>query len=117
LRLELSFSDAGHTYSQSLYFEIIVGTNRLPVTRSPAPLYPSILTAAPNPARGRISFSTALVTAAGRLDIFSPDGSRLATANVTGPYTWDCSKVPAGVYFCRVTAAGNSVTTSVSVVH
>jgi hypothetical protein len=113
LRLELNFSDAGHAYTQLVCFEIIIGTNRLPAPKSPAPVYPSILTATPNPARGRVNLSTA----AGRLDIFSPDGSRLATANVSGPYTWDCSKAPAGVYFCRVTAASNTVTTSVSVVH
>jgi hypothetical protein len=117
LRLELSFSDAGHTYVQPVDFEIAIGTNRFPVTRSPAPIYPSGLTATPNPARDRVNFSTALVTAAGRLDVFSPDGSRVATAAVSDPYTWNCSHVPPGVYFCRLTAAGNSVTTRVSVVH
>lgn len=117
LRLELSFSDAGHTYTQPVDFEMTIGTNRIPVTKSPAPLYPSGLTAAPNPARGRVNFSTAPVTAAARLDIFSPDGSRLATTKVFGPYNWNCSRVPAGVYFCRLAAAGNTVTTRVSVVH
>ena len=117
LRLELAFTDAGHRYTQSANFEVTIGTNRFPVTRSPAPLYPSRLTAAPNPARGRVSLSTAPVTAVGRLSIFSTDGSRLASMNVSGPYTWDCSKVPAGTYFCRLAAAGNSVTTRVSVLH
>jgi hypothetical protein len=117
LRLELRFDDAGRTYVQPVDFEIAIGTNRFPVTRSPAPIYPSGLTAAPNPARGRVNFSTAPVTAAGRLDIFSPDGSRVATAAVSDPYAWDCGHVPPGVYFCRLVAAGNTVTTRVSVVH
>jgi hypothetical protein len=117
LRLELSFSNAGHTFTQSLDFEITIGTNRAPVTRSPAIPYPSNLTATPNPARDRISFNTAPVTAPGRLSIFSPSGSRLASINVSGPYVWDCSRVPAGIYFCRLAAVGSSVTTRVSVLH
>ncbi len=117
LRLELNFDDAGHTLTQSLDFEITIGTNRTPVTRSPAPPYPSNLTATPNPARDRVSFNTAPVTAPGRLSIFSPNGSRLASVNVPGPYVWDCSRTPAGTYFCRLAAAGSSVTTRVSVLH
>ena len=117
LRLELTFTDAGHTYTQPVDFEIVIGTNRAPVTRSPAPACSSSLTAAPNPARSHAGFNTGLVAAAGRLSIFSPDGSRLATTNVSGPYTWNCSNVPAGVYFCRLTAASKTVTTSVRVVH
>jgi hypothetical protein len=117
LRLELAFSDAGHTFTQGMDFEITIGTNRAPVTRSPAPPYPSNLTATPKPARDHVNFSTAPVAADGRLGIFSPNGSRLASINVSGPYVWDCSRVPAGIYFCRLAAAGGSVTTRVSVLH
>jgi len=117
LRLEMNFSDAGQKFTQPLDFELIIGTNRAPVTKSPAPPYPSKLTATPNPARGRVNFTTAPVAAPGRLDIFSPDGSRVTTGIFSGVYTWDCSLAPAGVYFCRVNAAGNAVTTRVSVLH
>jgi len=115
LRLELTYTDAGQTFIQPKDFELIIGTNRAPVTRTPAPLYPSKLTATPNPAHGRVNFTTAPVAAPGRLDIFSPDGSRVTTGSFSGVYTWDCSLAPAGVYFCRVDAAGNAVTTRVSV--
>jgi hypothetical protein len=117
LRLELSFSDAGHTFTQPLDFKITIGTNRAPVTTLPAPPHPSRLTAAPNPARGRVNLSTSPVAANGRLAIFSPAGSRVTGSGFFGEYTWDCSNVPAGVYFCRVTAAGTSVTTRVNVIH
>ena len=116
LRLELSFSDAGHIYTQPLDFEMTIGTSRAPVTSSPAPPYPSRLTAAPNPARGRVNLSTAPVAPDGRLAIFSPDGSRVTSCGFSGAYTWDCSNLAAGVYFCRVTAAGGSVTTRVIVI-
>ena len=117
LRLELAFTDAGHTYTQTVDFETAIGSSRLPVTRSPAPIYPSSLAALPNPARNRVNFSTAPVAASGRLDIFSSNGSRVTACVFSGAYTWDCSRVPAGAYFCRVTAAGNAVTTRVSIVH
>jgi hypothetical protein len=117
LRLNLSFSDAGRTYTQPLDFEITIGTNRLPVTRSPAPPYPSSLSATPNPARNRVNLSAAPVTASGRLDIFSSNGSRVTACVFSGAYTWDCSRVPAGAYFCRLGAAGRSITTRVSIVH
>jgi hypothetical protein len=137
LRLEMTFTDADHVYTQPVDFKIVIGDNpvavtgvlidrrrgrrtpsqRQPVAASTPPLYPSRLTATPNPAGDRVNFSTAPVTAAGRLDIFSPDGSRVSARHVSGPYTWDCSRVPAGIYFCRLAAAGNSVTTRVSIVH
>jgi len=117
LRLELTYTNAAHAYTQPVNFEIIIGSSPVALAESPAPLFPSRLTATPNPARNRVSFSTAPVATAGRLDIFSPDGSRLASASVSGPYTWDCSRVPAGVYFCRLAANRNSVTTRVSVTH
>jgi len=117
LRLELTFTDAGHTYTQPASFEIVIGSDPPAVTEPPRPLYPSRLVVTPNPARSRVYFSTAPVAVRGRLDIFSPDGSRLTTVEAGGPYTWDCGSVPAGVYFCRFAAAGNSVTTRVSVVH
>jgi hypothetical protein len=117
LRLELTYTDVAHTYTQPVNFEIIVGSNPVAIAESPTPLYPSRLTATPNPARGRVNFSTAPVSAAGRLDIFSPDGSRLVSAGVSGAYTWDCRRVPAGVYFCRLVTDRNSVTVRVSVVH
>ena len=136
LRLEMTFTDAGHVYSQPVNFEIVTGHNpvavtgvridrrqgrqtpieRQPVTAAPT-LYPSRLTATPNPAGDRVNFSTAPVTAAGRLEIFSTDGSRVSTHHVSGPYTWDCSRVPAGIYFCRLAAAGNNVTTRVCILH
>jgi hypothetical protein len=117
LRLEITYTNTGHTYVKPVDFEVVIGSNPVAVAESPAPLYPSRLTATPNPARARVMFSTAPVAAAGRLDIFSTDGSRLVSTSVSGPYTWDCSRVPAGVYFCRLAANRNSVTTRVSVTH
>lgn len=137
LRLELTFTDAGRTYTQTVNSEIVIGNQPLaltgvlldrqqgrrpsnrhhPIAQSPTRLYPSRLTATPNPAGDRVNLSTAPVTASGRLDIFSPDGSRVSSRDISGPYTWDCSRVPAGIYFCRLTAAGNSITTRVSIVH
>ncbi len=115
LRLELTYTEAAHTYTEPVNYEIIIGTHPVAVTESPVTLYPSRLTAAPNPARDRVSFSTAPVAFAGRLEIFSPDGAKLASAPPAGSYVWDCSKVPAGVYFVRLAATRNCVTTRVNV--
>lgn len=117
LRLELSFSASGQQYTQSLNFDIVIGSDRLPVTRASSPLDSSRLTASPNPARNRVHLSSSPASGAGRMDIFSPDGRLLTSTGYRGPFTWDCSRAPAGVYFCRLSSNGNSVTTRVSVVH
>ncbi|OYD14026.1 hypothetical protein CH330_09470 [candidate division WOR-3 bacterium JGI_Cruoil_03_51_56] len=31
------------------------------------------------------------------------NGARVGFTTVSNSYTWNCSKIPAGVYFCRVT--------------
>ena len=117
LRLDLSFTAADRRYTQSLDFEIVIGNDRLPVTRSPSPFDSSRLTASPNPARTRANLSASPASGAGRMDIFSPDGRLLTSTRCRDPFTWDCSRAPAGVYFCRLVRDGNSVTTRVSVVH
>jgi hypothetical protein len=116
LRLNLTFADDGRTYTQPMDFDITIGTNRSPVTKSPAPAYPSGLTATPNPARDHVNFIAAPVAAKSRLDIFSPDGRRVTSYEASGPCSWNCSRVPAGVYFCRLAAAGNIATTRVNVI-
>ena len=115
LRLELSFTDVGRTYSQSVDFS--APNWRQPVSAWTPPSYPLRLTAAPIPAVDRVRFSPTPAAAVGRLDIFSPDGKRVAERAVSGPCVWDCARVPAGVYFCRLTAAGSTATTRVSIVH
>ena len=115
LRLELSFTDAGHTYTQTLDF--LAPTWRQPVSAATSPSGPLRLAATPNPANDRVRFSTTPVTAAGRIDIFSPAGTRVASRAASGTYTWDCSRVPAGIYFCRLTAGDESSSTRVCVVH
>jgi hypothetical protein len=117
LRLEVSYTDDGRAYVQPVDFEVVIGSSPVAVSDEPGPLYPSRLTASPNPASNLVRFSTAPVAARGRLDIFAPDGSRLASADVRGDCTWNCSRVPAGVYFCRIAADRNCVTTRVTVTH
>ncbi len=36
------------------------------------------------------------------LVVFATDGSRVVSAKMEGTWTWDCSTVPAGVYFARL---------------
>ena len=117
LRLELTYTDAAHTYTEPVNYEVIIGTHPVAVSESPSTLYPSRLSAIPNPARDRVRFNVAPADAAGRLEIFSPEGAKLASGATAGSFVWDCSKVPAGVYFCRVAADRNCVTTRVCVTH
>jgi hypothetical protein len=115
LRLELSFTDAGHTYTQTVDF--LAPTWRQPVSASATSPGLTRLTATPNPAHRQVNFSTTPVTASGRLDVFSPVGSLVASRAVSGMYIWDCSRVTAGIYFCRLTADGESASTRVGIVH
>ncbi len=115
LRLELSFIDAGQTYTQAVDF--LAPTWRQPVTASTVPTSPVRLAATPNPADDQVNLSTMPLTAAGNIDIFSRDGSLMASRAVSGTCTWDCSGVPAGIYFCRLTVESATVTTRVCVVH
>ena|GEM_PF-1202653 len=115
LRLELSFTDAGQTYTQAVNF--LAPTWRQPVSPSTVPSSPVQLAATPRPAAVGVSFSTTPVTAAGSIDIFSTAGSLVASRAISGKYTWDCSGIPAGIYFCRLTVAGATATTRVCVVH
>jgi len=115
LRLELTFGDAGRTYSQTLDF-VIPGW-RQPVTASTTAHYPSGLTATPNPACDRVLFSARPALTTGRLDIFSPDGRKSVSRNISGIYSWDCSRARSGVYFCRLVADAGSVTAAVRVIH
>ncbi|HTW91969.1 MAG TPA: M14 family zinc carboxypeptidase [bacterium] len=115
LRLELSFTDAGRMYNQGVEFS--APNWRRPVTAFAPPACSLRLTAAPIPAVDRVRFSPKPAAAVGRLDIFAIDGTRMAMSAVSGPYVWDCTRVPAGIYFCRLTAAGNTATTRVSIVH
>jgi hypothetical protein len=116
LRLELTFTDAGHTYVQPVNFEVIIGTHPVAVSQTPEPVYPDRFSGSPNPARDRIRFGIPGSGSPLRLDIFAEDGTRVLTANVTGPYTWDCRRVPAGVYFCRLSTAYGSTSARVTLV-
>ncbi|MBN2466307.1 T9SS type A sorting domain-containing protein, partial [candidate division WOR-3 bacterium] len=115
LRLELSFTDAGQTYTQTVDF--MAPTWRQPVSAATAPAGAPRLSATPNPAASHVRFSTLPVTTACSIDIFSPAGSLVASRAISGKYTWNCSSVPAGVYFCRLTAGGQNATTRICIVH
>ncbi len=115
LRLKLTFTDAGHSYTQTLDFT--APTWRQPVSALTLPPNPSRLVAAPSPADGHVNLSTIPVAASGRIDIFSPDGSKVDSRAVSGACTWNCAGAPAGVYFCRLSTAGQTFSTRFSVVH
>jgi hypothetical protein len=103
LRLEVSYTDAGYSYTQPVNFELVIGSSPVAVAEKPAPVYPIRITATPNPGRDRIGLG---LNAAGRyrLELFAEDGTRVLSTTASGRYVWDCSKVPAGVYFCRVSS-------------
>jgi hypothetical protein len=101
LRLEVSYTDAGHSYMQPVNFEIVIGSSPVTVEDRPSPVYPIRIAATPNPGRDRIELSPG-IAGPYKLELYAEDGSRVVSTTALGRYTWDCSRVPAGVYFCRV---------------
>ncbi len=107
LRLEVSYTDDGQTYMQSVRFEITIGSTVGIAGSSPSSI-PGIKVF-PNPARNRVTFNLAPASTLTRLAVFANDGSLLMSRNVSGSYTWNCSETPTGVYFCRATTGRGTV--------
>ncbi len=100
LQLVLTYYDDGNTCIQAVDFSIVIDTpSAVAEPRGAHPL--AALSALPNPARDRVCFGTNGLTA-GRVDVYSGAGTRVATVNLGRDATWDCSKVPAGIYYCRL---------------
>ncbi len=117
LRLELSFTDAGHSYMQPVNFQITLGTNPVAVEEQPgqelAPFRVS-----PNPGTKRVTFTLGRRVGPARLDVYSSTGARVLGTGIQSERTWDCSQVPAGIYFCQLTASdGATYSTRLNVTH
>jgi hypothetical protein len=112
-RLELTFADAGRTYTQAVDF--LAPAWRQPVSAVSLPPDSSRPFATPNPARDHVNFR--LPGTAGRIDIYARDGRLVASRTVAARYTWDCTGVPSGIYFCRLFAGKESFSARVCVMH
>lgn len=115
LRLELTFNDAGRTHMQPVNFEIVVG-NTAAVAE---PARYSVLEAVqvrPGLARGFVLFNLPRTGTAAQLDVVAADGTRCFSSPLDGNLVWDCTHVPAGVYFARISARGRTVVKRFNVV-
>ena len=116
LRLELSYTDDGHTYTQPVNFVITNGA----ITAVAEPVTRVAVEAAsvfPTPACRLVTFSMPRTGSPARLDVVSIDGSILLSRPLDGDLTWDCSSAPAGVYFARLSANGTTAVRRFSVAH
>jgi len=102
LRLEVSYSDAGHTHLQPVNFEIVIGAV-VGVAAAPPALESGFLAARPSLARERVTLQLGRVLPDARLDVYTSTGVLLRSTAVTGDnHPFDCSSLPAGVYFARL---------------
>jgi len=117
LRLELSFTDAGHSYVQPVNFQITIGTNPVAVKEQPGADV-ALFRVSPNPGSNRVLFSLNRRLGPSRLEVYSSTGTRVLASELQAERAWDCSNVPAGVYFCRLTArSGETYSTRLNVAH
>ncbi|MFO7651519.1 MAG: M14 family zinc carboxypeptidase [bacterium] len=100
LELVMAYSDEGRAYTQPVSFQITIGTPSAVAEPRGVPA-PTALTALPNPASKRVFFGTNGLLS-GRVDIFSGSGARVASVDLGRSASWDCSAVPAGIYYCRL---------------
>ena len=112
VRLEVTFVDDGVTIIQPLVYRIIIGSAPVALhslTPEPQSLTP-VLSAFPNPAHDRVTFSYPASTSDQRLEVYSADGRlvRVIALNRGDRSTvaWDLldsrsQKVAPGVYFIR----------------
>jgi len=100
LRLEVTYRNDGKTYMIPVNFEITVGSNPVAVEEAP-PAFAPTLRVYPNPARGRVQFQLAQGGPA-QLDVYSSTGAKVISRKLTDRLSFDCSGLPAGVYFCRL---------------
>jgi len=117
LRLEVSYSDAGHTYRQPVNFDLVIGSSPGVVTEPSArPLFQHI-SARPNPAQDHLLLEFNPVSGPARLDICSSTGALVSSSIVNGnAYRCDLRSLPAGVYYCRLSAGSRSAVTRFSLV-
>lgn len=115
LRLETGFENDGRTYTQPVSFEITIGSDPIGIEETPATFAP-VLRVSPNPARDNVRFALASGSQA-RLEVFAADGSRLLSTDVSERYTWNCARIPAGIYFCRVANSAGLSTARLNITH
>jgi hypothetical protein len=114
LELVVAYTSAGETYSHSVQFQITIAN---PTAVAEPRLVPAAtrLTALPSPATNRVYFGTNSL-AGGRVEVYSGTGARVASVDLARSATWDCSNVPAGVYYCRI-AGSTTAPARVTVTH
>ena len=117
LRLDIAYVDAGDTFMMPVQFEVVIGSDPVGIAGPrPAPAR-SGLAVIPNPASGRVNFVTPRSGTRAGLVVFAADGSRVASVEIDGTWTWDCSTVPAGVYFARLRTRQGMITRRLSITH
>ena len=92
---------------------LVVRDSATVITEQPALEYAKLnVTVAPNPAIHSVQFSLQGAKGNGALiQVYGMDGRLVWENKIAGgsSVVWDCSKVPAGVYFCRFEARGKQV--------
>jgi hypothetical protein len=117
LRLEVTYTDAGDTFMMPVQFEVVIGNDPVGIAGPRPTVTRPGLVITPNPASGQVSFTTPRSTAPAGLDVFATDGSRVVSARVEGTWTWDCSAVPAGVYFACLRTEQGTTTRRLNITH
>ncbi len=122
VRLEVTFTDDSVTMMQPLTYRIVIGTSPVSLAAPPFIPHPSSLglSALPNPARDRVTFSADASGPGARLEIYTVAGRlartiRMGTAGRSA-VTWDMldqtrSPVAPGVYFVRLVSSGSVAST------
>lgn len=115
LRLEINYRDAGRNYLQPVNFEITIGAPTA-VAERPVSLEPGFLTARPSITGSRVRLQLARALPDGRLEVYSSAGILLSSRPVSSDHALlDCSDLPAGVYFARVSCDAAATATSFTV--
>ncbi|MEO0073592.1 MAG: M14 family metallopeptidase [candidate division WOR-3 bacterium] len=112
LRLEMRYTDAGHTHLQPVNFQITIGA-RVGIVQTPTALVPGFLTVRPAIGNHSLQFQLQQSLSRARLDIYSSAGLLVASLPVSGDRCdFNCSRLPAGLYFARLSSGLAAATTS-----
>jgi hypothetical protein len=116
LRLTLNYTDAGHTYSQTIEYRLTIGV-QTGMALFPNSLPLGFITVQPTVGRDKIQLSLGSLLPHARLAIYSAAGSLLHSATLnTDRYTLDCSSLPTGLYYARISLGSATATAAFRVV-